>query len=184
MLTNFPQRELAPFFPHSSQNCWSDRVIREGSAVEAGLTCVSGVDPCAMPLSCLRLLYSHCPASRRMFRPAIHGTVFDPSNGRIPHASIVLVNNATGLRYERISDSGGRFAFELLPPGGYSARASADGMSPQLSPDLRVNVGGITEIDFNLTIAGPHESITVSAEAKLVENEPRGVSSVVDERAI
>src|SRR5690242_19407571 len=115
---------------------------------------------------------------------AIHGTVFDPSNGRIPHASIVLVNNATGLRYERTCDGGGHFAFELLPPGGYSARASADGMSPQLSPDLRVSVGGITEIDFKLTIAGPHESITVSAEAKQVENEPRGVSSVVDERAI
>ena len=94
------------------------------------------------------------------------------------------MNVATGLRYERLSDSVGRFAFELLPPGQYSARVSADGMSPQVSPDIRVVLGGVAEIEFKLSVAGVHESVTVSAEAKQVETEPRGVSAVVEERAI
>ena len=114
----------------------------------------------------------------------VRGTVFDQSNARIAGATIVLVNNATGFRHERSSDSAGSFAFELLPPGEYSARVVAEGMSPQVSPSLGVNVGGMTEIDFKLTLAGPREAITVSAEAKQVETEPRGVSSVIDERAI
>src|SRR5947209_6607950 len=114
----------------------------------------------------------------------VRGTVFDQSNARIAGATIVLVNNATGFRRERSSDSAGSFAFELLPPGEYSARVVAEGMSPQVSPSLGVNVGGMTEIDFKLTLAGPREAITVSAEAKQVETEPRGVSSVIDERAI
>ena len=115
---------------------------------------------------------------------AIHGTVLDPSNIRIVGASVVLLNNATGFRYERTSDSTGRFAFELLPPGDYSARAVAEGMSPQLSPHLIVNVGGASEIEFKLTVAGPHENITVSAQQKQVATDPRGLSSVIDEQAI
>ena len=57
-------------------------------------------------------------------------------------------------------------------------------MSPQMSPNLRVNVGSISEIIFKLTLAGVHESVTVSAEPKQVETEPRGLSAVVDEKAI
>jgi hypothetical protein len=89
-----------------------------------------------------------------------------------------LLNKDTGFRYERTSDRTGRFAFELLPPGQYSARVVADGMSPQLSPELRVNVGATTEIDFKVTLAAVHESVTVSAEPTLVETEPRGVSAM------
>jgi hypothetical protein len=115
---------------------------------------------------------------------AVRGSVVDPSNLRVVGASIVLLNKDTGFRYERTSDRTGRFAFELLPPGQYSARVVADGMSPQLSPELRVNVGATTEIDFKLTLAAVHESVTVSAEPTLVETEPRGLSAIVDEQAI
>lgn len=114
---------------------------------------------CAFALSCL---------AQDSSTGAIHGTICHQSGSRIPGASIVLLNNATGFRHERTSDSTGRFAFELLPPGDYSARAVAEAMSPQLSPHLTVNVGGASEIEFKLTVAGPHENITVSAQQKQV----------------
>ena len=115
---------------------------------------------------------------------AIHGTVLDPSNSRIAGATIALINDATGFHYEQATDSMGRFAFELLPPGEYSARVTADGMSPQVSQNLHVNIGGISEIEFKLSLAGAHELVTVSAEPKSVETQPRGLSAIVDERAI
>jgi hypothetical protein len=114
---------------------------------------------------------------------AIRGTVADPSNSRIVGATIALVNNATGFHYEQTSDSIGHFAFQLLPPGEYLARVTSAGMSPQVSRTLRVDLGGITDIDFKLAIAGARESITVS-EARAVETQPRGLSAVIDERAI
>jgi len=82
------------------------------------------------------------------------------------------------------SDGAGRFAFELLPPGDYSARASADGMSPQVSPAVHVTLGAVTELEFKLSVAGAHETVAVSAKPRQVDMEPRGISSVVDERAI
>jgi hypothetical protein len=115
---------------------------------------------------------------------SVRGIVLDPSGGRIAGATVALVNNSTAFHYQQTSDAEGRFAFGLLPPGDYSARVTADKMSPQLSPFLSVNLGGVTEIEFKLRIAGARETVTVSAEPRTVETEPRGLSAVVDERAI
>jgi hypothetical protein len=115
---------------------------------------------------------------------AIHGTVFDPAGGPIGQASIVAINTATGVRYSATSDPEGRFALDLLPPGDYSARVVADKMSPQITPELHIDVGGRTQLDFHLTIAGPQENVTVSSAPKLVDTSPSGVSTLLDERAI
>jgi hypothetical protein len=58
---------------------------------------------------------------------AIRGTVADPANRRIGGATVALVNDATGFHYTQISDATGRFAFQLLPAGDYSARVAAEG---------------------------------------------------------
>jgi hypothetical protein len=85
---------------------------------------------------------------------AIHGAVTDPSGSRIQQATVVVVNTATGARYSATSDGEGHFAIELLPPGDYSARVTAARMSPQVTPQLHVEVGAAIEIEFHLTIAG------------------------------
>ena len=115
---------------------------------------------------------------------AIRGTVSDSSGSRIAQASIVVVSTATGTRYTATSDAEGGFALDLLPPGDYSARAVAEGMSPQVTPQLHVDVGAAASLEFHLTIAGAHENVTVSAEPALVETQPAAVSTLLDERAL
>jgi hypothetical protein len=115
---------------------------------------------------------------------AIRGTVLDATGGRIAQASIVVVNAATGARYTASSDAEGRFALELLPPGDYSARVVAEGMSPQVTPQLHVDVGGAAELEYRLTVAGAHESVTVSAAPAPVDTQPSAVSTLLDERAM
>ncbi|HLV86883.1 MAG TPA: TonB-dependent receptor [Candidatus Sulfotelmatobacter sp.] len=115
---------------------------------------------------------------------AIRGTVVDDHGGRIPQASVVVVNTATGVRYAIASDEAGRFEIDLLPPGDYSARATAQGMSPQVTPPLHLDVGGTAQLEFRLAIAGPQENVTVSAAPMLVETKPSAVSTLLDERAL
>jgi hypothetical protein len=115
---------------------------------------------------------------------AIQGTVVDLRDLGISGASITVVNIATGVRYAATSDAEGRFSIDLLPPGDYSARVISQGMSPQITPQLHVDVGAAAELAFHLTIAGPQEKVTVSGEPALVETQPAAVSSLVDERAI
>ena len=115
---------------------------------------------------------------------AIRGTVSDQAGGRIPGATVALVNNATGLRYSNSTDTEGRFVLQLLPPGDYSGRALSPGMSPQITPPLHVEIGGTLQVEFKLAVAGSRETVTVSDEPALVETQPAAVSAVIDERAI
>jgi len=115
---------------------------------------------------------------------SIRGTVLDSTGGRVTQASIIVVNTATGTLYAATSDAEGSFAFELLPPGDYSARVAAQGMSPQITPQLHVDVGAVSQLKFILTIAGAHENITVSGAPALVETQPSAVSTLLDERAV
>ena len=115
---------------------------------------------------------------------AIRGTVTDATGGRIGTATFVLVNAATNFRYSTNTDANGRFAFELLPPGDYAGRVESPGMSPQTTPHLHVDVGGTTELDFKLVVAGAKETVTVSGEPPFVETQPSGVSSLIDQRAV
>jgi hypothetical protein len=59
----------------------------------------------------------------------IRGTVVDAAGSRVAGAIVVFVDAATGFRYSAITGVEGRL-FELLPPGEYSGRAEARGMSP------------------------------------------------------
>ena len=115
---------------------------------------------------------------------AIRGTVVDASGGRIVHASIVVVNTSTNARYSTATDATGRFVLELLPPGDYSARVLAEGMSPEVTPQLHVDVGGTAELEFKLKIAGAQENVTVSASPGAVETKPSAVSTLLDDRAL
>ena len=124
------------------------------------------------------------PASAQDATGSIRGTVLDSSNSRIARASIVIVNIATAARFTATSDTEGTFALDLLPPGDYSARVVAQGMSPEVTPQLHVDIGATANLEFHLTIAGTHENITVSAAPALVGTQPAAVSTLLDERAL
>jgi len=115
---------------------------------------------------------------------AIHGTVVDLHDLRIPRATIAVVNLATGARYSATSDAEGRFALDLLPPGEYSARVVAQDMSPQITPQLHVDVGAAAELQFRLNVAGALEHVSVSGAPALVDTQATAVSTLLDERAI
>src|SRR5438445_7259789 len=163
----------------------SASVIYKPSSPQSGLTLnpLPGAGP--MPRSvCMIFLLVATTLTQDASTGAIRGSAFDSTGRRIQGASVALVNTATGIRYGVITDSEGRFAFDLLPPGEYSARAEAAGMSPQIAPNLRVEVGGVSDLEFKLAIAGTKEIVTVWGEQLLLETRPSAVWSLIDERAI
>ncbi len=103
---------------------------------------------------------------------ALRGVVLDAQGAVITNADIVAIDVETGVRYHSATDSAGRFVVDLLPPGNYSARAEAEGMSPQISPVIRVDVGATALLTFKLKVAGPKETITVSDAPRIVDANP------------
>ncbi len=130
------------------------------------------------------LLLTQIASAQDASTGAIRGTVSDATGARIKGATIAAVNLDTGVRYFAASDAEGLFSLELLPPGDYMARTEAAGMSPQVTPHLRVDLGGATEIELKLSVAGARETITVSGQPLGIDTQSTAVSSVIDERAI
>ena len=60
---------------------------------------------------------------------ALRGSVLDAQGAAVTNADIVAICVETGVRYHTATDSSGRFLVDLLPPGGYSARAEVEGLS-------------------------------------------------------
>ena len=115
---------------------------------------------------------------------ALRGVVLDAQGAAITNADIVAIGMETGIRYHSATDSAGRFSLDLLPPGRYSARAEAEGMSPQVSPVMQVEIGAASVLTFKLKVAGPREEMTVSDSPRMLEMNPSSLSALVDERAI
>src|ERR1700722_10663941 len=134
-------------------------------------------------LACMGVLWSAAVAQDAT-AGSIRGVVNDPHGLRIAGATLAIVNIDSGMRQFATSDDQGRYSFEPLPPGDYSARAVAPGMSPQVTPQIHVDVGGVAELDFHLTVAGAQENFTVSGAPSAVETQPSAVSTVLDERAL
>src|SRR5258708_32496682 len=65
---------------------------------------------------------------------AIRGTVLDPLGGRVPQATIVLVNTAIRVRPSPTRDAAGHLLLPIPPPGRASARAVAQRKPPRLTP--------------------------------------------------
>lgn len=115
---------------------------------------------------------------------AIHGTVSDAAGARLVSANVAAVNLRTGFRYAITTRDNGAFALELLPPGDYTLRVEAPGMSPHLHQNIHLDVGGAIDLDIRLAVAGAKETVTVSGDTPVVETQASEVSSVIDERAI
>jgi hypothetical protein len=98
---------------------------------------------------------------------ALRGVVLDSQGAVITNADIVAIRVETGIRYHSATDSAGRFVVDLLPPGQYSARAEAEGMSPEISPAIRVEIGVAAQLTFRLKVAGPRETITVAEAPRM-----------------
>ncbi len=115
---------------------------------------------------------------------ALRGVVLDAQGAVITNADIVAIRVETGIRYYSATDSAGRFVMDLLPAGQYSARAEAEGMSPEISPAIRVEIGVAAQLIFRLRVAGPKETIAVSEAPRMSDADPSSISALVDERAI
>lgn len=139
---------------------------------------------CCISLLVSLLLVSTLVRAQDASTGALRGTVTDANGAPIQNAIVVLVNAKTGVRSSRTTDMQGIYFFDLLPPGDYVARVEATGMSPETTPSMHVDVGGLLQVDFRLSVGGAKETVTVSGAPPLVETQPSAVSALLDEKTI
>ena len=92
---------------------------------------------------------------------ALRGTITDPAHAAVRNAIVAVVNTATGITRSTTTDSEGRYFLDLLPPRTL-ARAESPGLSPEVAPNLHLDVKDLLQLDFALSVAGTKKFVTPS----------------------
>ena len=114
----------------------------------------------------------------------IAGNVFDPSGAVVANAQITAKNEATGSVYNATSTSSGSYRFPSIELGRYSLTATAPGFRKEVSTGVEVRVQTVTSFDVRLSTGGNTETVTVEANAPLVESESSEAGGTVSDRQI
>ena len=114
----------------------------------------------------------------------LSGLVLDPSGRAVIGAEVLIVNDATGIRYPGATNSEGIYAVPNLPPGPYRIQISKIGFKTLIKPDVVLNVQSAVAINFILPVGAVHETLTVEGGASLVNTESGSVSTVIDRKLV
>jgi outer membrane receptor protein involved in Fe transport len=115
---------------------------------------------------------------------SIEGSITDESGAVLPGVTVTVRNAATGFTRDAITDATGRYRAPLLPVGSYEVTASLTGFATTKRPSITLNIGQALVADMTLKVASAAETVTVSAEAPIIETSRTHQASTVNERAV
>jgi len=114
----------------------------------------------------------------------IDGNVTDPSQAAVVGAKVVVTEEATGLVRDTATNSAGVYTLPELPPGTYTVTISSSGFQTYTRTGVVVTVQTVTRADAALTVGGVNQSVTVSAEAAVLQTDRADVRSVIGAQSL
>ena len=114
----------------------------------------------------------------------LKGRVLDSSGAAVKQAQVTLTQTATNLEMVTISTGAGDFLFLNLQPGDYSAAVTASGFSGLERKGITVSVGETTTVDLSLTVGSEKQSVTVTADAPLLQVSTSNIETNIQGRVV
>ena len=109
------------------------------------------------------------PVAAQETRATLSGTMMDPSGSSVSGAKLHLVNVETGGDFSTETNQSGQYRFLFLNPGNYRLTAEMPGFRNYLREGIVLTVGQAATLDIALQLGAQADTITVGAEAPLLE---------------
>lgn len=114
----------------------------------------------------------------------ISGTVTDSSGASIAGASLTITNAATNVAQSSITNSTGYFEVDNLNPGVYQIVATASGFENLRRTGITLQTGARVDVPLKLNPGRSVETITVNADATLLNTESGSSGQVLTTREL
>lgn len=125
---------------------------------------------------CMGLL---CGLSAHSQEAQLSGLITDASGAVVPQASVALLNQDTGVKYQSESNGAGIYAFPFVKPGPYAVTAEKAGFKTISRTGIKLDVSQNARIDFNLALGLTNQVVQVTSSAPLVNTSDATVSEVI-----
>ena len=138
-------------------------------------------------LSSLVLLLLACvPVTLRaqLTTATVTGFVADASGAKVPDAKVTYTDAATGLASSAMTNSEGLYRISGLLPGTYTATVTQQGFKTVVRQGISLKIEDQVSLNYALEVGETTESVTVSAEANLLETSSPTVSQVIEGRQV
>src|SRR3989338_5059068 len=122
------------------------------------------------------------PALAQLPTATILGVVKDSSGAVVPGAALTVRNVETGLTRTTVAGADGSYRFAALPVGPYEVRVEHTGFRAGLRTGLALSVSQEAVIDFALQVGAVAETVSVTAEAPLVNTTSGTMGTLINER--
>ena len=109
----------------------------------------------------------------------VSGTVADSTGAVLPGATVVILNDDTGISRTVQTDAAGRYAAPSLSLGRYRVTASREGFQSEARSRIALTVGREAVVNFQLSVGAVTQTVEVTAEAPLFPDSmiPTGASA-------
>lgn len=114
----------------------------------------------------------------------ITGNVTDGSAAAVREAAVRLTNTQTGESYSSVTTSTGSYTVPLIKPGQYELTVSAQGFKQYNRTGITLETGATARVDLQLEVGTVAESVTVEADAPLLNTDTSSLGSVVNNNSI
>jgi len=115
---------------------------------------------------------------------ALNVTVTDPAGALVPDAQVRLISDATGEVRTGNTGGTGSFVFALVPPGTFRIEVSHAGFKPAARTAVPVIVTETARINIALEVGTSTETVSVQAEAEMVQSETSTLGRVASEEVV
>ena len=113
----------------------------------------------------------------------LRGVVKDPQ-GVIPGVTVTLTSEASNVSRETVTNEVGEYSFPAVDPGTYTVKAGVSGYKTFERKGIRISTSQIMGLDVLLEVGQLEETITVTADAPLLETTNASTGDVMDAKAI
>jgi hypothetical protein len=134
--------------------------------------------------TCVLLLLLALPAFGQISTAQLSGKVTDTSNAVLPGATVTVTQADTGAVRSVVTEADGSYLISNLAPGPYRLEVALQGFRTYVQTGIVLQVAATPSINVSLALGDVQETITVQAEAPLVDVKSAGVSEVVESQRI
>ncbi len=117
-------------------------------------------------------------------RGTISGSVTDPSGAPVANARVSAVNTLTNAVFQGVSSAEGVYTIPYLPQGVYSLSVELAGFKRSVRQGIELRISERVTVDFRLELGAMQETVSVTAEAPLLELGTATSGQIVDRRRI
>ncbi len=130
----------------------------------------------------LALLWSSPSVFAQQGTTEVRGVVTDSQGAVLPGVAVTVKNQDTGMYRETVSNQDGTYFVTGIVPGRYQISASLEGFKTSTQRAITLSIGKTASVDIRLEVGALSESVTVSADAPLVDVTSKEVGGNITSR--